>query len=245
MLVGQTLARTLHKQVGEQLDIEGTPFTVIGIFAGANTFEDATAIVPLADLQLLMDRPDQVTEFQVKLMPEVAADRAAVDAVCRTISALQLPGGQRAGLTALPTQDYITSSTEVRLAHAMADVTSLVALVIGVTATLNTMIMSVLERTQEIAVLRAIGWRKFRVVRMIVGESLLLSLAGGMLGLALAWLLVRGLSETALVRGNPAGRTGAADVCPGSGGDHRHRPDRRNLSGAAGHSLALVRGPAL
>jgi putative ABC transport system permease protein len=201
VLVGQTLARTLHKQVGDRLDIEGQPFTVTGIFAGANTFEDATAVVPLADLQQLMDRPDQVTEFQIKLTPEIAADRAAVDALCRRIATVHLPGGQRSGLAALPTQDYITSSTEVRLAHAMAGVTSLVALVIGVTATLNTMIMSVLERTQEIAVLRAVGWRKFRVARMIVGESLLLSLAGGILGLALAWLLVRGLSQTAFVQG--------------------------------------------
>jgi putative ABC transport system permease protein len=215
VLVGQTLAKTLSKSAGDRLDIEGQPFKICGIFTGANTFEDATAVVELADLQKLMDRPDQVTEFQIKLAAALSADRAAVNALCGRIAELARPGGQRWGLAAMPTQDYITSSTEVKLAHAMANVTSIVALVIGATAMLNTMIMSVLERTQEIGVLRAIGWRKSRVVRMILGESLLLSLAGGGLGLATAWLLVRGLSQTALVQGMLRAEVPPLVVCQG------------------------------
>ena len=49
--------------------------------------------------------------------------------------------------------------------------TSAIALVIGAVGMLNTMIMSVLERTQEIGILRAIGWRKIRIMRMILMES--------------------------------------------------------------------------
>ena len=47
---------------------------------------------------------------------------------------------------------------------------------------LNTMIMSVFERTKEIGVLRAIGWGRWRVVKMILMESILLSLLGGVVG---------------------------------------------------------------
>ena len=53
----------------------------------------------------------------------------------------------------------MTGSTEIQLAHGMAIATSLIALVISSIGVLNTMIMSVLERTQEIGALRAIGWR--------------------------------------------------------------------------------------
>jgi putative ABC transport system permease protein len=56
---------------------------------------------------------------------------------------------------------------------------------------MSAMVMSVLERTREIGTLRAVGWSSGRVVRMILGEALLLSLAGGvlgvLLGVALAW----------------------------------------------------------
>jgi putative ABC transport system permease protein len=49
---------------------------------------------------------------------------------------------------------------------------------------LNTMVMSVFERTREIGILRAIGWRPSRVVRMILMESMLLSLGGAIVGTA-------------------------------------------------------------
>ena len=60
---------------------------------------------------------------------------------------------------------------------------------------LNTMVMSVYERIREIGTLRAIGWRKIRVMRMILVESLLLSLAGGMVGSMAAVCLTHVLSH--------------------------------------------------
>jgi hypothetical protein len=47
---------------------------------------------------------------------------------------------------------------------------SIVALAIGVISMLNTMVMSVLERTHEIGILRAVGWPRGRVVKMVLGE---------------------------------------------------------------------------
>ena len=58
------------------------------------------------------------------------------------------------------------------------------ALFVGGLGMMNTMVMSVLERTREIGVLRALGWRKRRILRMIVRESVTLSLVGGMAGTA-------------------------------------------------------------
>jgi putative ABC transport system permease protein len=57
----------------------------------------------------------------------------------------------------------------------------------------NTMVMSVFERTREIGVLRALGWRRWRILGMIVRESVTLSLLGGaagiLLGVALGMLI--------------------------------------------------------
>jgi putative ABC transport system permease protein len=201
VMLGQSLATSLNKKVGDTVEIEMQPFQAIGVYQGANVLENITATVPLADLQELMDRPGQVTEFQIVLEPPVRADPTAIEKLRREIADLRGAGNAKLGLSAVPTQQYITSSTEIRLARAMARVTTGLALLIGSIGMLNTMIMSVLERTQEIGVLRAIGWRKSRVVRMVLGESLLICTAGATVGVLAGWLMIRGLSRLPLLQG--------------------------------------------
>ena len=70
----------------------------------------------------------------------------------------------------------------------------MIAVVVGTIGTLNTMIMSVIERVREISILRAIGWRKSRVVRMIVGEAMIISVGGALAGAAAAAALTHWLS---------------------------------------------------
>jgi putative ABC transport system permease protein len=71
------------------------------------------------------------------------------------------------------------------------------------------MMMAVFERTREIAMLRAIGWKRRRVIAMILGEATLLSIAGSILGIMLAVILVRFLANL------PAsGRLVEGDVSP-------------------------------
>ena len=60
-----------------------------------------------------------------------------------------------------------------------------IAIVIGGLGMMNTMVMSVFERTREVGVLRAVGWGKRRVLSMIMGEALVLSFLGGLLGILL------------------------------------------------------------
>jgi putative ABC transport system permease protein len=67
----------------------------------------------------------------------------------------------------------------------MAAQISLLALFIGGVGMLNTMLMSVLERTREIGVLRALGWRRRQVLGMILQESLVLGAVGGVFGILL------------------------------------------------------------
>jgi putative ABC transport system permease protein len=89
----------------------------------------------------------------------------------------------------------------MQVISAIAWLVCAVAIVICTILVLNTMIMSVFERTKEIGILRAIGWRRSRVVRMIVMEAGLFSLAGGILGSIGGVVLVRLLSKTPWVAG--------------------------------------------
>ncbi|MBY6204456.1 ABC transporter permease [Halomonas denitrificans] len=63
---------------------------------------------------------------------------------------------------------------------------------------LNTMYTAVSERSREIGTLRALGFAPFAVVVSVIVEALLLALAGGLLGAALAWLLFNGMTVSTL-----------------------------------------------
>jgi putative ABC transport system permease protein len=105
------------------------------------------------------------------------------------------------GVAATPASDYVERDVQIRLANAMAWGTTVLALLLGSLGMLNTMIMSVFERTQEIGVLRALGWRRSRVLRLILGESMCLGLGGAGLGVVLAALGLRGLRLAPTARG--------------------------------------------
>jgi putative ABC transport system permease protein len=201
VMLGAILARNLGKKVGDKVTIEARPFTVVGVFQGKSMVENGGAVARLVDLQKLMDRVGQVSEFQVVLKGEFKENEEAIKRVQDQVKTFTDPTGKPYGLEAQTTEDYVNKSNEVRLSQAMAWITSAIALIIGAVGMLNTMIMSVLERTQEIGILRAIGWRKLRVMRMILWESLALSLAGAAVGTLAALVLTRALSRLPAANG--------------------------------------------
>src|SRR5262249_50302352 len=73
---------------------------------------------------------------------------------------------------------------------------------------LNTMIMSVFERTKEIGTLRAIGWRRSRIMGMVIGESVLLSVGGAVLGCAAGVLMAKLLTNLPVASGLVGGKVG-------------------------------------
>ncbi len=200
VVLGNTLADVLDKKVGDTIELQRKPFQVIGVYESFNIFENGAATLPLDELQRLMARTDGITGFSVK------ADRSSpagsdVKEVAKRIEALVDPEGAPTGLSAVPTQDYADRSMHIRFVRAMAWATSLIALLVGAVGTLNTMLMSVLERVREISILRAIGWKRTRIARMVMGECLLLSTAGCALGILAAAVLLAWLARMSMMRG--------------------------------------------
>jgi len=215
VLLGSVLAHNLHKRVGEVLKIELNPFEVVGIFDSSNVFEGGSAVVLLDDLQKLMDQNGQVSEFLVALDSEEARSQDGLDRLCAEIKDLRDGNDKPLGLAAMPTEEYASKSFEVSMARAMAWATSTIALAIGCVGMLNTMAMSVLERTQEIGVLRAIGWRRSRIVRMVLSEACILSLAGAGLGSLAAVVMARILAAMPSAQGALDGDTPPSIVALG------------------------------
>lgn len=193
VILGETLAKNVDKGVGDTIVIQRQECEIVGVYRSLSVFENGAVTMPLDSLQEIMLRDGTVTGFNVVLTDQ--AEGVDVEQVCAEISALTDENGRSLGLAAMPTKEYVNQSAHIRMANGMAWVTSLIAVVVGAVGTLNTMIMSVVERVREISILRAIGWRKSRVIRMILGESLLICLIGAALGIAGAAALTRWVSS--------------------------------------------------
>jgi putative ABC transport system permease protein len=147
MLLGSILAENLGKEVGDTVTIDGQPFEVIGIYQAENAFENGGALVQISELQEIMDRQGQVTGFELILKDD---SEAKATATRQQIENLQDDDGKHLSLAATPVAEQTGNFIFVRMGRAMAWITSLIAVVIGCVGVLNTMMMSVFERTHEL-----------------------------------------------------------------------------------------------
>jgi putative ABC transport system permease protein len=194
VMLGVELAETLGKGPGDMLEVvEDQPFQVEGLFESGNVLENGMILMPLADLQELMGREGQISGISITVTKPVEA--TSIARLADQINSLE------SGLSVRTTREHVESLTEIQIAIAMAWLTSTVAILIGTLGTLNTMFMSIQERVREIGILRALGWNRRRVVTMILGESVTLSLVGGAVGVLSAILLVRLLTALPAVNG--------------------------------------------
>jgi putative ABC transport system permease protein len=190
VILGRILALNLGKKVGDSVSISGEPFQVVGIYESDSLFETGGLVVPLPELQRMMGRKGTVTGFVVRAGPGVDPKELG-----KTIEA------KLGGVAAVPARDFVQGNVQIRLAHAMAGATIGVALVLGSIGLLNTMAMAVFERTGEIGLLRALGWRRSRIVALLMGEAVALGMAGVVVGALLAILGMRALMLAPTSRG--------------------------------------------
>jgi putative ABC transport system permease protein len=183
VMLGDLLAENLNKKPGDTLEIQGTPFTVTAVYHGGSALEAGAVIMPLDQLQQLSSLQGKVSTIHVRLRPAPAGE-APGEYLKRTQAAVEaaIPGSR-----AVPAAERASNNQFVRLAHASAWGTSSIAVLIGILGIANTMAMSVFERTREIGVLRALGWKKKQILVLIQLEAVFLGLGGGFLGIAFGW----------------------------------------------------------
>ncbi len=198
LLLEKTAADALGKKPGDKLTLFGHyQFQVVAVFKAEASLEKGHIIMLLDQLQKLVGRPNLITGCTVRLTPEVRKDPARVKEICSKIEHdVAAEVADKGGIRALPPDEY--NLNQIRAATGLSIAIAIVAVGIGALFMLNTMFMSVFERTREIGILRAIGWRPGRIMRMIFMESILLSLAGFVLGTAGAAAVTYFLSKLPL-----------------------------------------------
>lgn len=177
VVLGHLAAESLGKKTGDPLQIEATEFTVVGIVDGGAVVENGTIFVALSRLQEATASEGLINFINIRMEPGTS-DAEAGELMAQIEK--EFPEGK-----AMPANEVLGSSQGIQAVRAMSWSTSLLAVTIGVLGVMNTMLMSVFERTREIGVLLALGWKRGRIMRMILLESAFLGLLGGVTGVLL------------------------------------------------------------
>ena len=169
-----------HTALGSKVDIGGDPWTVVGEFDSGDE-HDSELWGDAAVVASTYRRGDSRTSVTVRLKSpsEFSAFKAAVTA------------DPRFKVDASTTRDYYSRQSQqtTGLIRVLGTTVAIIMAIGAVFGALNTMYAAVATRTREIATLRAIGFRGGPVVVSVLIETLLLAIAGGVIGAGLAWAI--------------------------------------------------------
>ena len=175
IMIGKMIADALHKSVGDVIQLGGSRFPIVGVYQGDSAWQEMGGVVSLRDAQLYLGRPRKVTMYVVKV-----EDPAKAAAVVEKINN-EIPEAH-ASLSG----EFMEQMPDMVAMDAMLVSISLLTIVVGGVGVMNAMLMSVFERTREIGVLRALGWRRRSILSLILQEALWIGLFGGASGILIA-----------------------------------------------------------
>ena len=192
VIIGTTAAERSNKTIGDTISISNQTFEIVGIYETGNFQDDSGIVMSLDTLQNITNNTGEVSLILVK------ADNGT-DATELSSTIEDKFSDELTTSTSLSGMERMNQGLDVINTGAWA--ISLVAILVGGIIVVITMLKAVSERTREIGVLRAIGWTKKRIMKMIIGESLLLSLIATVVGIVVGVGIVEILSTTQLMPG--------------------------------------------
>jgi len=190
-LFGRTVAVT-----GETIRIEGQPFRVIGVLEekGGSSFgsEDNQIIVPLTTAQTRLLRRSSSDRVDVIFVQAISANAVpeASEEIAQILRARHRTEIGEDDFTIFSQQDFLDVASSITgiLTIFLGGIAG-ISLLVGGIGIMNIMLVSVIERTREIGLRKAMGARKSDIMIQFLTESSLLSLFGGLLGIGLGWLI--------------------------------------------------------
>ncbi|HJQ32693.1 MAG TPA: ABC transporter permease [Pyrinomonadaceae bacterium] len=176
--------------VGRGLDLSGKSFTVVGVVAGAADLpglsDDTELWAPVSQGFALTERRAHFLNVIARLKPGVPLEQAQADVnnLAAALSRQYPEANADRGLRLVPLQEQVVGDARLALLVLLGAVAFV--LLIAATNVANMLLARAASRRKEIAIRTALGAGRWRIMRQLLTESLLLSLAGGTAGLLLA-----------------------------------------------------------
>jgi len=205
-IIGRTLATRFGWKIGDHVPLKSPiwpnktgdawEFDIVGIYDGSKKTADTSGFFFRYDFfdEARLYGNGTVGWYQVRVddSKRVAEIAAAIDA-----EFANSPAETKAESEGAMFQGFAQQIGDIGLI-----VTAIVAAVFFTILVVagNTMVQSVRERTQELGLLKAVGFTNQLVLGVVLGESIVVTLLGGLLGLLIGWLLVSALGQSTFVR---------------------------------------------
>lgn len=176
------IAKAKHLKVGQQISLLNHTFTICGIVAHG---KGARYFIPLKSAQEIAGAEKRVSMFYVRSKGDTEATRAQI---------LKLSPLDRVRSMS----EYVTLMSSANLPQLKPFTRTMVGLglVISFLVVLLNMHTMVMERTREIGILKALGLSRLGILRMLLGETLLLTLVGSVVGIVLTFIFQAIMRET-------------------------------------------------
>lgn len=200
-VIGADIAKQYNIKLGDVMTLEGDiypgnwDFVVRGIYYPKNKNTDATQMLfhwQYVDERMKIESPLRAGDVGWYIVLINNPDKAAV--ISDQIDALfkNSPAETKTETEKAFTQGFVAASGAIITAM---NIMSFVIIGIIMLVLANTMIMAARERTREYAVLKTLGFSAYHLTGLILGESLLISLLGGGIGIALTYPIVAGFEQ--------------------------------------------------
>ncbi|MBD1399475.1 ABC transporter permease [Pelovirga terrestris] len=183
VLLGYEVAQHDNLQPGDHFSspAAGVDLIVAGIVGYSGSQDDAFVYLPIQTAQNLLGYPQSATAIGVKV-----DDPTRIGAITESLTST-VPGIQ------IVTMGEVMNSVSnlAAAARALSLAIVLIAILISAVGVMNSILMAVFERTQEIGMMRAVGASRWDIFRIILNETTILALVGGVVGIVLSTLGAR------------------------------------------------------
>jgi putative ABC transport system permease protein len=192
VLAGAEIARALGLAPGHTLLIHGRTLRVAGIGTPTGSVEDAAILADLARAQQILGRPGAVSFIEISAL----CKGCPIDEIVGQLAAA-LPHARVAPIRQAVAARERAVLQFTRFGYAVAALVLIVSALVVLTTTMS----AVVERTQELGVLRAVGFRRAQIARVVLIETIVAAAAGGLAGWvagsAVAWCSGPALADLA------------------------------------------------
>jgi ABC-type lipoprotein release transport system permease subunit len=180
-VVDSNYAKQENLKTGSKVTVAGKSFTVVGIVQAAQGVTDADVYIPLARAQSLANMASEVNTVYVS-----ATSAADINAVSSEISKV-LPTATVTTSSDLASEVTGSLSSASTLANSLGKWLAVAVLLAAfLMASILTM-SAVTRRVREFGTLKAIGWNSRRIIWQVMGESLVIGVIGGVVGVAIGY----------------------------------------------------------
>ena len=205
-MIGMTPLRELfgtQDPIGAFIRINRVSFQIVGILPekGADRFhdQDDVIIIPITTAMYRLFGKEYVDHVSIEIAsePEIDAAQTAIkEVMCRRHRIPASKADEAFTIRNLAEFRAMLTSTSQTMSVLLASI-AVISLVVGGIGIMNIMLVSVTERTREIGLRKAVGARRRDIMTQFLTEALVISLLGGLAGIALGWGIAVGMSVVA------------------------------------------------